>query len=127
MTNSYSYSNGVSGSVTECDITSTSGSTDPNSNYNSNSWRVRGQAPGNGWNLMAPQYSQGVEFDVNTTGRYHIVFQYDWYVTAQGIRDLQAQYTADGTTWTNVGSVQVTPDGGDYDRFQGTRDHLSGK
>ncbi len=52
-----------------------------------------------------------------TTGQYHVVFQYDWYVTAQGFRDLQAQYNTDITNpngWTNAGPLQVTPDGGGF-------------
>jgi hypothetical protein len=133
MNNSYSFPVGgstgtLTGSVANADITTTEGSTDPNSDFTSNSWRVRGPActksnsncgtgVGNGWNLSAPQYSQGAEFDVPTTGYYHVVFQYDWYVTAQGFRDLQAQYNtniANSAGWTNVGPLQVTPDGGGF-------------
>ena len=135
MNNSYSYPVGgntgtLTGSVADSDITSTEGSTDPNSDFNSNSWRIRGPActksasscgstadAGNGWNTAAPQYSQGAEFDVPTTGYYHVVFQYDWYVTAQGFRDLQAQYNTNINNaggWTNVGPIQVTPDGGGF-------------
>ena len=124
----------LSGSVASADITTTEGSTDPNSDFTSNSWRIRGpactksaancgenlnppSAVGNGWNTAAPQYTQGAEFDVPTTGYYHVVFQYDWYVTAQGFRDLQAQYNTNITNsngWTNVGPLQVTPDGGGF-------------
>jgi len=127
MTNGYTYSDSptpVTGSNAGSDITTTEGSTDPNSDFTSNSWRVRGlnnasgpAGTGNGWNTAAPQYSQGVEFDVPTTGQYHVVFQYDWYVTAQGFRDLQAQYNTDTLNpsgWTNVGPLQVTPDGGGF-------------
>ena len=134
MNNSYSFpvpapTGTLTGSVANADITSTAGSTDPNSDFNSNSWRVRGPActkaasscgtgpVGNGWNTAAPQYSQGVEFDVPTTGQYRVVFQYDWYVTAQGFRDLQAQYNTNISNpngWTNVGPLQVTPDGGGF-------------
>jgi len=127
MTNNYTYSTtptATVGSNAGSDITSTEGSTDPNSDFNSNSWRVRGlnnasgpAGTGNGWNTAAPQYSQGVEFDVPTTGQYHVVFQYDWYVTAQSFRDLQAQYNINihnPTGWTNVGPIQVTPDGGGF-------------
>ena len=72
-----------------------------------NGWRVRGQNPGNGWNLAAPQYTQGAQFNVSTVGHTNIVFQFDWFCTNQGVRDLQVQYTTDGSTWTNVGPLQV--------------------
>ena len=127
MTNNYTYSDTptvVVGSNAGSDITTTEGSTDPNSDFTSNSWRVRGlnnasgpAGTGNGWNTAAPQYSQGAEFDVPTTGQYHVVIQYDWYVTAQGFRDLQAQYNTNISNpngWTNVGPLQVTPDGGGF-------------
>jgi hypothetical protein len=127
MTNGYTYSDTptpVTGSNAGSDITATEGSTDPNSDFTSNSWRVRGlnnasgpPGTGNGWNTAAPQYSQGAEFDVPTTGQHHVVFQYDWYVTAQGFRDLQAQYNINinnANGWTNVGPIQVTPDGGGF-------------
>lgn len=135
MTTNYQYapngSNqtvGLVGSVPNADVTSESGSTDPNSDFNSNAWRVRGPActkteakcgtgVANGWNLAAPQYTQGAEFDVPTTGFHHVVFQYDWGVTAQGIRTLQTQYNlnvGNANGWTNVGPVQVTPDGGGF-------------
>jgi hypothetical protein len=133
MTNNYSYPVGgstgtLTGSTANADITTTEGSTDPAEDFTSNSWRVRGPActksnsscgtgVGNGWNLSAPQYTQGAEFDVSTAGFYHVVFQYDWYVTAQGFRDLQAQYNTNvnnAAGWTNVGPLQVTPDGGGF-------------
>jgi hypothetical protein len=126
MTNNYTFTTSpvTVGSNAGSDITTTEGSTDPNSDFTSNSWRVRGlnnaagpAGTGNGWNTAAPQYTQGVEFDVPTTGRYHVVFQYDWYVTAQGFRDLQAQYNTNISNpngWTNVGPIQVTPDGGGF-------------
>jgi hypothetical protein len=127
MTNGYTFTTTptpVVGSNAGSDITTTEGGTDPNSDFTSNGWRVRGlnnasgpAGTGNGWNTAAPQYSQGAEFDVPTTGQYHVVFQYDWYVTAQGFRDLQAQYNtniANPTGWTNVGPIQVTPDGGGF-------------
>lgn len=127
MTNDYTYSTTPTvtvGSNAGADITTTEGSTDPNSDFTSNSWRVRGlnnasgpAGTGNGWNTAAPQYSQGAEFDVPTTGQYHVVLQYDWYVTAQGFRDLQAQCNTDISNpngWTNIGPLQVTPDGGGF-------------
>jgi len=126
MTNNYTFTTSpvTVGSNAGSDITTTEGSTDPNSDFTSNSWRIRGlnntagpAGTGNGWNTAAPQYSQGAEFDVPTTGQYHVVFQYDWYVTAQGFRDLQAQYNtniSNASGWTNVGPIQVTPDGGGF-------------
>ena len=64
-----------------------------------------------------PQYSQGVEFDVSTAGHYHVVMQYDWYVTAQGFRNLQAQCNTNinnASGWTNIGPAEVTADGGGF-------------
>ena len=74
MTNNYSFPVGgntgtITGSVANADITTTEGSTDPNSDFTSNSWRVRGPActksaancgenlippapVGNGWNTF---------------------------------------------------------------------------
>jgi hypothetical protein len=126
MTNNYTFTTSpvTVGSNAGADITTTEGSTDPNSDFTSDSWRVRGlnntagpDGTGNGWNTAAPQYSQGAEFDVSTAGQYHVVLQYDWYVTAQGFRDLQAQCNTDisnANGWTNVGPLQVTPDGGGF-------------
>jgi hypothetical protein len=126
MTNTYTFTTSpvTVGSNAGSDITTTEGSTDPNSDFTSNSWRIRGlnnaagpAGTGNGWNTAAPEFNQGAEFDVPTTGQYHVVFQYDWYVTAQGFRDLQAQYNTNilnPVGWTNVGSLQVTPDGGGF-------------
>jgi len=121
MTNSYSYVTGshtYTGSVTADDLTVTTGGTDPSAT--ALAWRIRGTSgdngpnTGNGWNTAAPQYTQGAQFNVSTLGYYNIVFQYDWYTTAQGVRDLQAQYSTDGSTWTNVGPVQVAQSGGGY-------------
>ena len=124
MNNNYSYQVTVkkvtstyTGSVDNEDITPTPGGTDPNPT--ANAWRVRGPSgdngpnTGNGWSISAPQYTQGAQFMVSTVVYSYIVFQYDWYPTAQGVRNLQAQYTTDGSTWTNVGLVQVAPAGGD--------------
>jgi len=101
MTNNYTYSTSppVTGSVASADVLVVSGS--------NNEWRVRGANPGNGWNLAAPQYTQGAQFSASTLGYTGIVFKYDWFVTNQGVRDLQAQYTANGSNWFNVGPLQV--------------------
>ena len=132
MTNSYAFPAGCNpvqtqpnpclytSSVNNEDITGATGGT--NQSYSAEAWRVRGGsgtvtgggATGNGWNTQAPQYTQGAQFLVSTAGYHNIVFEYDWYVTAQGARNLQAQYTTNGgTTWTNVGPLYVAPAGGD--------------
>jgi hypothetical protein len=108
MTNNYNYTQTPPdvGSVTTDDILALTGSSDPVAPASANNaWRVRGQNPGNGWNLAAPQYSQGVEFDVSTTGYSGIVLKFDWFTTNQGIRDMQVHYTSDGSTWNNAGGL----------------------
>jgi hypothetical protein len=124
MTNSYTYSmpSPNVGSVDGSNVTKTTLSSDPSGTAahnvgpnNNEAWRVVGaattSAPGNGWNLSAPPCTQGAEFDVNTSGFRYIIFQYDWYTTNQGVRDLQALYTTDGSTWTPVGPIQVSGGG----------------
>lgn len=101
MTNNYTYSGGIVGSVTTADVLAGS------SGNATQEWRVRGTSPGNGWNLAAPQYSQGAQFSASTVGLTGIAFNYGWTTTNQGVRNLQAQYTADGSNWTNVGPLQV--------------------
>jgi hypothetical protein len=83
----------------------------PNDN---NAWRVvgTGGASSDGWLLAAAPCTQGAQFMVDTTGFHYIVMQFDWYTTAQGIRDLQALYTINGgTSWTPVGPIQVSSGG----------------
>jgi hypothetical protein len=125
MTNAYTYTtpnpDGTpgtvlgTGAVTGDDITKSTGViTPPLSEY---TWRIRGAAGtgttgtgNNGWNLQAPQYSQGAELDVSTAGYTGITFSYDWYSTAQGVRDLQEQYnlnTANPAGWTNIDPLRV--------------------
>ncbi len=127
MTNSYTYSTTppTVGSVNGSNVTKTTLSSDPSGTAagnigpnNNEAWRVVGvggtsgvAGAGNGWNLAAPPCTQGAEFDVNTTGFHYIIFQYDWYTTNQGVRDLQALYTTDGSTWTPVGPIQVSGGG----------------
>jgi hypothetical protein len=63
-------------------------------------------AVGNGWNLAAPENTQGAKFSFNTTGYSNLVFSYDVFSTNQGVRDQQIQYTTNGgTTWTTVGAT----------------------
>jgi hypothetical protein len=101
MTNGYTYSNGVTGSLAAADVLA-------GSNGNATrEWRVRGSAAGNGWNLAAPQFTQGAQFSASTVGFGGITFSYGWTSTAQGVRNLQAQYTTDGSNWANVGPLQV--------------------
>jgi hypothetical protein len=127
MTNSYTYSTTppTVGSINGDDVTDTTLSSDPTGTAagnvgpnNNEAWRIRGEdgtagvaGQGNGWNLAAPPCTQGAQFMVNTTGFHYIVFQYDWYTTNQGVRDLQAEYTTDGSTWTPVGPIQVSGGG----------------
>jgi len=118
MTNNYTYTTGGTvtgtGSVTGDDITndSPSGTKNGSTLGNGDVWRIRGVAgtgttgsTNNGWNNSAPQYSQGAEFDVNTTGFSNIGLSFNWAATTQGIGNMQVQYTTDGSTWTNIGGV----------------------
>ncbi len=134
MVNSYKFPLGCTtsceytSSVNHEDLTSTNGGTDPN--LSALAWRVRGtstNAGGNtgpGWNTQAPEDTQGVEFAVSTAGYSNIVVQFDWYTTAQIVRDLQTQYTTDGSTWTNIGPVYVAPAGGGF--YPGITINLAG-
>ncbi len=64
-----------------------------------NIWRLRGS---NGWSSNAPIGSQGAQFSLNTTGYTNLQLQFDWYCTTAGERNLQVQYTTNGTTFVNV-------------------------
>ncbi len=101
MTNRYTYSNGTTGSVAAADVVAGSGGN------LTPEWRVRGGSPNNGWNLAAPQYTQGAQFSASTVGVSGITFNYGWISTNQGVRNLQAQYTTDGSSWANAGELQV--------------------
>jgi hypothetical protein len=116
----------ANGSIDGQDLTVTNGST-TNLDPNNLAWRVRGDtgnvypdaqllesnpgldnpSVGNGWSNSAPQYTQGAQFNFNTTGYSNLVFSYDWFSTNQGIRDQAIQYTTDGTNWTTVGATGV--------------------
>lgn len=126
MSNSYAYiSSGATiavGSVPACDITSTGGLAASGS-YTANAWRIRGAATngyvvtagaptgtGNGWNLLAPEYSQGAEFQADTTGFNGIGVAFNYFSTKEGIRDMAVQYTTDdGSTWTTAQSLISVP------------------
>jgi hypothetical protein len=130
MTNSYAGSSSAvpptcspapclyTGSSNKDDLTGTTGGTDPS--LAAEAWRVRGTTKinggvsGPGWNTQAPELTQGVQFSVSTVGHSNILVQFDWYTTAEIVRDMQVQYTTDGSTWTNVGPVYVAPAGGGY-------------
>jgi hypothetical protein len=124
MDNNYTFSSGntitgsgtftpgtviATGSTAAADVIATAG--DPNGF--DNAWRVRGPATntgtgtGNGWSLSAPQYSQGAQFSTSTVGYDNVGFSFDWFSTTQGVKNLQVQYTTDGTTWTNIGSTYI--------------------
>jgi hypothetical protein len=120
MTNSYTYTksaNSGTGSVTSDDILPTAGTA--NASFSESLWRIRGASGTgstgntsliNGWNLSAPEYSQGVEFDVSTLGFTNITVGYDWYSTTQGVRDLQEQYNlniSNTSGWININPLQV--------------------
>jgi hypothetical protein len=120
MTNNYSYSNGVTGSVTTCDVLQSPGVANPA--LNDFTWRIRGQSPGNGWNLAAPQYSQGAQFSASTANFQNISLSFDWYSTTQGVKNMQEQYTTDGSTWTNINAL-LTAASNDY--YSGTTPNLT--
>ena len=108
MTNNYTYTQKAPnvGSTASDDVLVTASAAD--TSFSESTWRIRGASPGNGWNLAAPQYTQGIEADVSTIGYTGILLSFDWYATNQGVRDLQVQYNTDITNpngWTNEGSV----------------------
>lgn len=113
MTNTYTYANGEGpGSATSDDITQP-GSSGQLQDY---TWRIRGNSNAansgagmaNGWNNSAPNYTQGAEFQVPTTGYQNIGVSFDWYCTTQGVANMQFLYTLDDTQatpmWVAVGS-----------------------
>jgi hypothetical protein len=121
MTNNFTYTTkGVAtgvGSVTLDDVTndSPSGTSNGSTLGNGNVWRIRGQAgtgttgtTNNGWNNSAPEFSQGAEFDVSTSGFANIGLSFTWAATTQGVGNLQVQYNTNinnAAGWTNIGSV----------------------
>ena len=96
------------------DVTnSTPLSSDPGTpNYE---WRIRGgtsagtnTATTNGWSSNAPLGDQGAQFLASTAGYAAIIVSFDWSPTAQGERNLQLQYTLDGSTYSNVPQALFT-------------------
>jgi hypothetical protein len=129
MTNSYSYIGGEGpGSVTNDDITQP-GSTGQLTDF---AWRIRGNSnsknsgagEANGWNNSAPNYTQGAEFEVPTTGYSDINVSFDWYCTTQGVANMQFLYTLDDTqaspTWVPVGTDLVATSNNFYQGNGGT-------
>jgi hypothetical protein len=94
-------------------------------------WRIRSGngsgptgSPGTpeGWSQNAPQYAQGVQFDVDTTGYSNITLHFDW--NQGGISDMQPIYSTNGgTSWTPLPAElieQTTPKGDFYGLNPGT-------
>ena len=104
-------------SVAASDILSDPGSSDP---VGQQAWRIRGQAAtstttANGWSTLAPQYSQGGEFDVSTAGFTGIQVSFDWNPTNRGVEDIELQYNpniANTAGWINAGLFSNTVVGG---------------
>ncbi len=77
-------------------------------NPSDQSWRVRGGEPtggtsaANGWSSLAPIYTQGAQFLTSTAGEQNISLTFDWAPTAQGVGDLELQYTTDGKAFQNA-------------------------
>ena len=103
MTNSYS---GTAATDTSDINSSTPLSSDPGTP--NQQWRIRGgtgttnTTTTNGWNSAAPIGTQGAQFLSSTTGFTAITVSFDWSPTAQGERNLQLEYTLDGTNFVNV-------------------------
>ena len=121
MTNTYTYAGTTAtNSVTSDDVLSSVGAP---SGLTENTWQLRGlyQATGtapnvgtpsksanvNGWNLSAPQYTQGAEFDVSTTGYSGISVNYDWYATNQGVGISRKTVHRRRSNWVNINPLQV--------------------
>ncbi len=91
----FQFASGVDFSTNAPDVTSQAGSSTPG---NPSSWRMRG-APGNGWTSVAPNGSQGGEFDVSTVNYSNIVVTFDIYFTSAAEARMCVLYTTNG--WTN--------------------------
>jgi hypothetical protein len=51
---------------------------------------------------------------VSTGGYTNVGFHFDWFTTTQGVKNLQAQYTIDGTTWINLNGPLTAVSNGFY-------------
>lgn len=112
---------GMSGAGTDVVQTGTALIIDPDPLSTGLTWRIRGLSNfsdnTNGWDNVAPQYSQGIQFMASTVGFTSVMLDFDWFSTNQGIRNLQVQYTLDGSTWNNykgtyAGGVATDTDAG---------------
>ena len=110
-----------SGTTNNEDILPTPGTAVPS--FSESLWRLRGKGSGsngntNGWSLQAPQYSQGAEIDLNTTGYSTLnSLTFDWYSTTSGIKDMMVQYnlnTSNSSGWTNLLSSPLAATSNDY-------------
>jgi hypothetical protein len=116
MTNSYTYAGGETTPTSTNDDITTPSTAD---RITENAWRIRGTAnkkgqPGNGWNNSAPNYTQGAQIAVDTTGYTGIGLSFDWYCTGSGVGNLQVQYTTNGSNYINIGSDLVSNSGDWY-------------
>jgi len=101
------------GSVNADDITATAGLL--NTSFSENLWRVRGGltatsggAPANGWSALVPEYTQGMELMVPTTGYSDVYVTLDWDCSTSGILDAQPQYTVSGNSLNVTGESLTT-------------------
>jgi hypothetical protein len=126
MTNSYTYGGGETSPTTTNDDITQPGSSGQLTDF---TWRIRGfdnasGQPGNGWNNSAPNYTQGAEFQVPTTGFSNIGVSFDWYSTTQGVANMQFLYTLDDTqatpTWVPVGTDLIATSNNFYQPNGGT-------
>ena len=97
----YNSTSTVTSQTAQNDLLSTTGGT-----ITENTWRVRSAntSANLGFGRAAPNNTQGTQWVTNTTGYSNIKFSFDWFSTNQAIRDMQVQYSIDGTSWTNVGT-----------------------
>jgi hypothetical protein len=77
---------------------------------------VSDSKPANGWSTLAPQYTQGAEFDVSTIGFSKIKLSFDWQPTNRGVEDIEVQYNTNvanpSSVWVNAGLFSNTVAGG---------------
>ena len=71
------------------------------------SWRVRGYSTvagsgGDGWSTSASIGAQGAQFAGSTAGYYKIKVSFDVYATSDAERNLEVQYSSDGSHWVNA-------------------------
>lgn len=114
MTNTYAYGGSEGPGATDgSNFTSVTSAADVT--FGEDTWKIvgntnkasKGSGSANGWNNSAPNYTQGAQFDVPTTGYNNVSLSFDWYCTTQGVANLAVQYTdnvnAGTPVWTTVG------------------------